>query len=399
MSDSNKTALVLLAGGSGNRMLGQVEDKILAHLAGKPVFAWSLDAFREADCIDCWIIVHRDEQQRASLQRLVDELIPQCPVFWVEGGKERADSVRNGLACLPKSISRVLIHDAARPLVQTDLIHQTLAALNEAPGAVPAHPVVDTIKQIPQNNASLNDALELKTLDRKRLWAMETPQAFQRQWIEKAYSAAQGELTDDASAIEAIGGRIRLIHNTRPNPKLTTPADFQMMEHMLKPQKPNLPLTRIGFGYDIHRFAEGRPLVLGGVTIPSPKGLDGHSDADVLTHAIADAIFGAVGLPDIGVWFANDDPEIAGIDSLRILAKAVAEAARIGFGVGNVDCALIAEFPKISPHLQAMKERLAPVLGVDTGSVGIKATTQEQIGALGQGAGIAAHAVVLLSRN
>lgn len=156
---------------------------------------------------------------------------------------------------------------------------------------------------------------------------------------------------------------------------------------------------RVGFGYDIHPFAEGRPLVLGGVTIPSPRGLAGHSDADVLTHALADAILGASGLPDIGHYFPNFDPTIKGIDSQKILVRAVTEAAERGYVIGNVDLTLIAESPKIAPHLTAIKERLGKSLGIAPGEIGLKATTNEKLGSLGRNEGIAAHAVVLLMRR
>jgi 2-C-methyl-D-erythritol 2,4-cyclodiphosphate synthase len=156
---------------------------------------------------------------------------------------------------------------------------------------------------------------------------------------------------------------------------------------------------RIGFGYDIHPFAEGRPLVLGGVTIPAPRGLAGHSDADVLSHALADALLGACGLPDIGHFFPNTDPSIKGIDSQKIIRRAVAEAHSRLYRVGNVDLTLIAESPKIAPHLDAMKARLAESLGIAPAEIGLKATTNERLGSLGRNEGIAAHAVVLLLRN
>lgn len=377
-------------------MRGEVDDKLLAPLGGKSVFAWNLQAFQQANCIDTWIIVHRDASQRSALSEFATAKLPEADIRWAKGGSSRADSVRNGLAQLPADTTQVLIHDAARPLIRATGIQDVCTELKRHPAVVLAHPVVDTIKQLPPGSQPANQALPLETLDRSRLWAMETPQGFERSLICRAYREAEGTLTDDASAVEAIGTKVQLIANPHPNPKLTTPADLPLMEHLLGQQSPPQARMRIGYGYDIHRFVEGRPLILGGVEIPSPKGLDGHSDADVLVHALADAIFGACGLPDIGVWFANDDPDIAGIDSLKILAKAVDEAAKQGLCVGNIDSALIAEFPKISPHLESMKKRLAPVLKVETSAIGIKATTQERIGALGQGAGIAAQAVVLL---
>jgi 2-C-methyl-D-erythritol 2,4-cyclodiphosphate synthase len=196
---------------------------------------------------------------------------------------------------------------------------------------------------------------------------------------------------------------VRLVENTQPNPKITLPADLHWLQSGIMQQTqlasdpsahPSVP--RIGHGYDVHRFVAGRPLVLGGVHVPHTHGLDGHSDADVVSHALADAILGALALPDIGHLFPNTDPAIRGIDSQLIVQQAVAEAATRGWRVGNADISIIAEQPKIGPHIAAMRQRLAASLGVDGSVVGIKATTHEQIGDLGRGVGIAAMAVVLL---
>lgn len=373
-------------------------DKILLPLGGQPVFARTVSAFHASGCVDEWVIVYRDAAQEQALRSCLVGDFPIERTRWTTGGSSRAESVRNGLAQLSTDITRVLIHDGARPLIRLETIAALCRALESAPAVITAHRSVDTIKRVPDPDTITQCPQELETLPRETLWAMETPQGFERELICRAYRDAAGDLSDDAAAVEALGQPVQLLENPYPNPKLTTPEDLHLMESLLDTRTALSPDIRIGFGYDIHRFAEGRRLVLGGVEIPSPKGLDGHSDADVLVHALADAVLGACGLSDIGTWFPNDDPSIAGIDSIEILAKAIDEAQKQGFGVGNVDAALIAESPKISPHLEAMKQRLAPILGVELNAVGIKATTHERIGALGRGEGIAAQAVVLLTR-
>lgn len=389
---------ILLAGGTGSRMGDVSADKILLEINGRPVFSHVLKAFHESETQDGLIVVARDQEQQRQLAAIVAREAVSLPVYHALGGSERAISVRNGLACLPPETRFVSIHDCARPAVTPASLKALRAALLQANGAVSlAHRITDTVRQFASDPVLGPASGQL--LAREKLWAMETPQAFPRTLIERAHRLCTLPVTDDLAAVEALGEPVLLVESPHPNPKLTRPADIPFLTSLLsrQPMNASQPPFRTGLGYDIHRLVEGRPLVLGGVTIPAPFGLEGHSDADVLTHAIADALLGGSGLPDIGHYFPNTDASIEGIDSQEILARAIRETSRMGYRLLNVDATLIAEKPRLAPWLEAMKERLSGTLGLAPSCIGIKATTQEGIGALGKGDGIAAHAVATLS--
>lgn len=393
-----KHVAILLAGGSGSRMGSSVEDKILVEVAGRPVFAHVLSSFIASGIYDALIIVARDNRQRKELAALFKAEKAKPEVYFTLGGKERQDSVTAGLEMVPSRTDWVTIHDCARPAVTPktlQAVHKSLLAMRCAVSL--AHRVSDTIRSF--DAAPVDQPGRGQLLDREKLWAMETPQAFPRALIDKAHAQLKDSVTDDIAAVEALGEPVLLIESREPNPKLTRPADFALLENILtKNAMTDQPKTqiRVGLGYDIHRLKPGLPLVLGGVEIESDVGLEGHSDADVLAHAIADAILGGCGLPDIGHYFPNTDPSIAGISSMEILKHARREAKKAGMQVVNVDATLIAEQPKVAPYVARMKTVLAKKLKLQPMDIGIKATTQERIGALGQSAGIAAHAVATL---
>ena len=378
-----------------------VEDKILLKIGGRSVFAHVLRAFAKSQTQDALIVVTRDDLQRRALAAIVEEEDPGIPVFFTLGGDQRQESVCQGLDLLPSSVRFVTIHDCARPAVTPASIvclRKTVEATGRACSL--AHRVTDTIRQF--TGDPTKQALDAVLLDRDRLWAMETPQAFPRDLIERAHATLTGKVTDDLAAVEALGEPILLLESSHPNPKLTRPADLPLLEILLTQNtmsfSSRFPPIRIGHGYDIHRLEAGLPLILGGVPVRSEAGLVGHSDADVLSHAIADAILGAAGLPDIGHYFPNTDPAIKGISSLEILKRALAEAGVLGWRLVNIDATLIAEKPKVAPYVERMKRQLSMTLNIPGSDIGIKATTQEKIGALGRAAGIAAHAVVCLGR-
>jgi len=395
-----KHVAVLLAGGSSSRMGHSVDDKILTEIAGRSVFAHVIEAFHQSGIADGLVVVAHDDRQRRKLDAIYRESKSNLPLLLTLGGRERQDSVRAGLDLLPSEAEWIYIHDCARPAISPASLQALRKALLESRGAVAmAHRVADTIRRFDEDPTRA--ALRGSIVPRETLWAMETPQAFPRSLIEEAHDSLNVAVTDDLAAVEALGHPVRLVESLDPNPKLTRPADLFILESILQRRLDmNNQLrspVRVGCGYDIHRLQEGIPLILGGVPIRSDVGLVGHSDADVLTHAIADAILGGAGLPDIGHYFPNTDPEIEGISSQEILKKAVAEADSAGYQLVNIDSTLIAEKPKISPYLDRMKAQLARSTGLAPDAIGIKATTQEKIGALGQGSGIAAHAVVCLS--
>lgn len=389
---------ILLAGGSGNRMGQSVEDKILFEVAGRPVFAHVLEAFAKSASHDAFVIVYRDDVQRKALKAIASASPLKGPFFYTVGGNTRVESVRQGLNLLPSATQWVTIHDCARPATDPNAIRELNRILRETNGPVSlAHRATDTLRQFAEDPSRKPAAGTC--LQRDRIWAMETPQGFPRKQLEDLHQTMPAEATDDISAFENAGIPISIVESHSPNPKLTRPADLPLLEKLLatKNMQPQAPLNfRVGLGYDIHRLKEGLPLVLGGVKITSDCGLEGHSDADVLVHALSDAILGSVGLPDIGHFFPNNDPTIEGISSLKILERCIAEAQGQGFRILNCDASLIAEKPRIGPYIAQMKSTLAGCMGIDPKRIGIKATTQEGIGALGQAKGIAAHAVVMM---
>jgi 2-C-methyl-D-erythritol 4-phosphate cytidylyltransferase/2-C-methyl-D-erythritol 2,4-cyclodiphosphate synthase len=325
-------------------------------------------------------------------QARVAELLAGLPILPpVAGGATRAASVRAGLeALVGDPPAAVLVHDAARPVVPEGTIPALLAALADAPGAIPAQPVTDTLKR------GTAGAI-VETVPREGLFRAQTPQAFRYAALAAAHAAGDEGATDDAALLEAAGQRVALVPGGEANIKITWPEDLTRVEAHLSPRL----IPRMGTGFDVHRLVEGRPLILCGVTVPHALGLDGHSDADVGIHALCDAIYGALAEGDIGRWFPPSEAEWKDADSARFLRHAAGRIAARGGVLANADVTLICERPKIAPHAQAMRARLAELLGVDIEAVSVKATTTERLGFPGRGEGIAAQAaaVVLVPSN
>jgi len=311
----------------------------------------------------------------------------------VAGGERRQDSVARAFARVPDSADLVVIHDAARPLVSQDLIARTLDAAAAHGAAIAALPATDTVKQ------SNREGVIIGTLPRSEIYLAQTPQAFRRRVLQDALASAHaGDATDEATLAERAGHPVHLVTGDARNVKVTTPDDLDAAERFLG--RGHDPLTiRIGVGYDLHRLVAGRPLVLGGVRIPFEKGLLGHSDADAVCHAVTDAILGAAGAGDIGRHFPDTDPAWKDADSLVLLTRAAAIVRAGGFAVANVDVVVIAERPKLVPHLAGMCAALARALGVDDSRVSVKGKTNEGVGAEGAGDAIAVHAVALVARQ
>jgi len=306
----------------------------------------------------------------------------------VAGGATRQESVWAGLRELSAGMDCVLIHDAARPFVGPRLIEACAAAARAYGAAVAAVPVTDTLKLAVGK-------LVRGQVDRGDLWAAQTPQGFRVEVITQAYEQAQRQgtvATDDAALVEASGHPVRLVMGSPRNIKITYPEDLELAETLVRAQA-SCAQMRCGVGYDVHRLVEGRRLVLGGVEFPGPRGLEGHSDADVLTHAICDALLGAAGLGDIGQHFPDSDPRWAGADSVELLRQAAAIAAAAGFRVVNVDAVVVAEEPRIAGHVARMRERLGAALGVAPEMVSVKGKTGEGLGFIGAREGIASHAI------
>ena len=378
-------AAVIVAAGSATRMQGI--DKMLVPLAGVPVVLRSVRALAASDCIDSLVLVTRAELME-TLRTLCAEV--SKPVTIVVGGASRPESVLAGLAALPEGTELAAIHDGARPLVTQAVIAEAVEAAGRCGAAAPAVPVHDTIKQA-------ENGLVRATPERKTLFAVQTPQVFDVKLLKTVLRAAMERgiaLTDDCSAVEAAGKPVVLTQGCEENLKITTPVDLTLAEAILKRRK----TMRIGHGYDVHRLTEGRRLILGGVEIPFERGLDGHSDADVLVHALMDALLGAAGLRDIGVLFPDNDPAYKNISSMLLLDRVMQTLERAGYAVGNVDVTVLAQRPKLKNYIPVMRENLARAMKIPLDCVNIKATTEEGLGFTGSGEGIACHAVCLLER-
>ena len=316
------------------------------------------------------------------------------------GGATRAASVRAGLDALRRRGASdsdwVLVHDAARCLVQPAWVDRLIDACRDDPvGGLLALPLADTLKQADVQ------ARSQATVDRGHKWLAQTPQMFRLGLLARALDAAGDAVTDEASAIEALGLAPRLVPGDADNFKLTWPEDFARAERALAARHTGGSMTtlRIGEGWDVHALVAGRPLVLGGVTVPHTHGLDGHSDADALAHAITDALLGAAGLGDIGRHFPDTDPGFKGADSMVLLAEAARRVREAGHEIGNVDSTVVAQAPRLAPHIPAMRERLAQVLGLPADRVNVKAKTAEKMGPVGEFRAIEARATCLLLRR
>ncbi len=377
------TAVIIVAAGRGSRMGGDVP-KQWQSLTGQPVLAHTLTAFAGFPVV---LVIHPDDQSRANALDL------RSGVQLVDGGASRGASVLAGLQALEGSgVTRVLIHDGARPLVSKALIDRLIAALDSHDAAAPALPVTDAL----WHGA---DGLVTGTQDRDGLFRAQTPQAFCFAPILAAHRAHPGGAADDVEVARAAGLDVAIVEGEETNLKLTYPGDFARAEAILKGRKMEMrPDFRLGNGYDVHAFCDGDHVWLCGIRVPHEKGLLGHSDADVGMHALTDAIYGALAMGDIGRHFPPIDPQWKGAASHVFLTHAIGLARSHGYDLGNCDVTLVCERPKIGPHAVAMQSELARILGVDAGRVSVKATTSERLGFTGREEGIAALATALLVR-
>ena len=373
---TQKTAVALIvAAGSGSRMGGDIP-KQYRPIAGKAVLAHAVDALISHPAIDAVRVVVGDGQQHLAQQALANRPVGELIV----GGLERADSVRAGLGALEADI--VLVHDAARPFCPHDVIDRLLAALDHAEGAVPVLALADTLARA---GATLGDPV-----DRQGLVRVQTPQAFNYASLVEAYGQWSGPSpTDESTVLRAAGREVAVVEGNPMLEKLTTEADWQRAEVW---QSARL-VPRTGMGFDVHAFSGAGPIMIGGISIPHERGLAGHSDADVVLHAITDALLGAAALGDIGTHFPPSDLRWKGADSSIFLAHAAQVLRAAGGTIDFVDCTVICEAPKIGPHRDAIRSRVAEIIGLPPGSVSIKATTTERLGFTGRREGIAAQAV------
>ena len=367
---------MIVAGGAGLRA-GGGEPKQWRRLSGKPVARWSAEAFAAAGAVEVVVVAPVGDARAA-------EVLAGLPVRLVTGGAERIDSVRAGLDALREPADAVLIHDAARPFVSQAQIAALLAALETADGALPALTVSDTLKRA-------EDGWVTATASREGLWRAQTPQAFRLPAIRAAYAAWSGLApTDDAAVLEAAGGRVVLTPGDPALMKVTHPEDFPMAEALAGSAR----ITRVGQGFDAHVFGEGTSMWLCGVEIAADRTLLAHSDGDAGLHALTDALLGAIGEGDIGDHFPPTDAKWKGAASDQFLLHAVQLMRAKGGRLVNADITLICEKPKVKPHREAMRMRVAELLDLPLDRVSVKATTMEKMGFTGREEGLAASAVV-----
>ena len=394
---NNELVCIIAAAGMGKR-LGLGYNKNYACIRGIPILVRSLHQMSQVPGLDLALVAVAPGEEEGARQLLEEWQPRQFPnLSWniVTGGKERQYSVANALARLPENTQWVAVHDGARPFADPELIQRVWDKARETGAAVAAVPCKDTIKM-----ADLEKSVE-RTLDRSRLWAVQTPQIFRPGLLREGFSLAREQhldVTDDASLVEALRKKVALVMGSYDNRKIATPEDLDWAQDLAARREGKNMEFRIGSGYDVHRLVEGRPLILCGVTVPWDKGLDGHSDADVALHALMDALLGAAGMGDIGRLFPDTDDAYLGADSRNLLAAVLEKLRAAGWQVNNVDVTIIAQRPKLAPYEPAMLENLLTDLGLPRDAVNVKATTTEKLGFTGRGEGIAAEAVASLTR-
>lgn len=375
------TTAIIVAAGRGTRAGGALP-KQWQDLAGKRIAAHAMERFASHPAVTELVLVLHPED-------IETDHWPRTPTATVvKGGNTRAASVQAGLRAVSDTTTQVLIHDAARPLVSSEIIDRILAALQDYEGAAPAVAVTDTLWHGAKSRVT-------GIQDRHGLYRAQTPQGFHLAALLAAHGQATGTETDDVAVARAAGMDVAIVDGDEDNIKITTPADFARAERLMGPTMD----IRCGNGYDVHRFGEGDHVWLCGVQVPHTRSLQGHSDADVGMHAVTDAIYGALGKGDIGQHFPPSDPQWKGAASHIFLKHAVALATELGFRIGNVDCTLVCEYPKIGPHQDAMKAVMGAYMNLESDRISVKATTSERLGFTGREEGIASIATVTLIKT
>jgi 2-C-methyl-D-erythritol 4-phosphate cytidylyltransferase/2-C-methyl-D-erythritol 2,4-cyclodiphosphate synthase len=375
---------IIAAGGRGQRFGGE-QPKQLQRVGGRTLLERSVAIFVGHPAVNEVIVA------------VPDEILANPPAYLtnnvrlVAGGPRRQDSVANAFAAANERSTVIVIHDAARPFASADLVTRTIEAAARSGAALAALPARDTVKRA-------EGRVVAETLPRESIYLAQTPQAFRRDVLQRALGlAARGEMdvTDEATLAERAGDCVTLVEGEPTNIKITTPDDLPIAEAIAHGRSAGV-AGRAGIGYDLHRLVEGRPLILGGVTIPFDRGLAGHSDADAVCHAITEAMLGAAAAGDIGRHFPDTDPRWKGVSSLDLLRRAAGLLRERGLAIANVDASVIAERPKLAPYIDAMRANVAAAIGIAVDCVSIKGKTNEGIGEIGRGEAIAAHAIAFI---
>ncbi len=379
----NRTfSAIITAAGSGTRMN---KDKMLMPLLGKSVISHTVEIFKNCGFFDEIIVL-----ASANNIKEISELLPDVTV--TEGGATRGESVVCGLEKAKSEF--VLIHDGARPLITKDIIEKTAEECILSGCAAVGVTPKDTVK-------TAFDGVITDTVPRENCILIQTPQGFKRDELMTAYEKHGTGETDDCGVMEKMGAKIKIVEGSYENLKLTTPEDVLTAEKILAKRagKKEVCPMRIGTGFDTHRLTEGRDLIIGGVTIPYEKGLLGHSDADVLIHAVIDSLLGAAALGDIGTHFPDTDEKYKGISSMKLLSHTAELVEKAGYKIGNIDTTLIAQAPKMAPYIKEMEKNLASALKIDISCVSVKAKSNEKMGFTGRGEGMEARAIALIYKG
>lgn len=397
----SKVAAIIPAAGSGTRMGHAVPKQFLA-LAGIPVLIHTLRVFAQSDSVGLIVVVVPPERC-AWAEDMIRQYRLAKVYKVIKGGRLRRDSVLAGLESLPPEVDIVLVHDGVRPFVPVSLVESCIQEAGKSGAAIAAVPTKDTLKAVS------HEMVIESTINRDGIWQAQTPQVFKKALLAEAYSRAAAmddfNVTDEAALLELLGHPVKVITGSESNIKITHQEDLILARAILmeRESEKKLPEERSrycsGYGYDAHRLVEGRPLILGGERIPHDKGLLGHSDADVLTHAFCDALLGAAGAGDIGAHFPDTDEKFKDMSSLQILADVIEIIAGRGYVLLNADITTVAQTPKLSPYFAAMKENLAAACNVNPVCINLKATTTEKMGFEGREEGMSAHAVVMLQKG
>lgn len=379
---------IILAAGQGSRMCSDITKQKM-NICGKSVIWRAVDVFNRSSEIDSIVVVCREEE----IEWMKDEL---CRDFnkihaIVVGGKTRAESARCGFNAILDNTTFVAIHDGARCLVTEKIVSSVLDKAIDFGAATAASAATDTIKIIDEYYAVK------ETVPRNQVMAVQTPQIFSKEIYSKALESniIDLQITDDNMLVESIGQKVYCVDTGKDNIKITTPGDIKYAEYIIEGRSVVNDI-RVGHGYDVHRLTENRRLIIGGVDIPYDKGLLGHSDADVLTHAIMDALLGACGLGDIGRHFPDSSNSYKDISSLVLLRTVKELVEKQGYSVSNIDATLVMQKPKIAPYIEMMVDNISEILGIERGRINIKATTEEKLGFTGREEGVSAHAVATL---
>lgn len=389
---NKSVAAVILAAGVGSRMRSD-KTKQKIEILGKSVLLRTLEAFDKCSIVSSITLVIRSGEEDFARCESVGI---KKPLNIVLGGDTRAESARLGFLAIPDGSEYVAIHDAARCLITDNMIKSVAEAAFSCGAATASAKSFDTLKRVDA------DGFITATLDRSEIIRVQTPQIFSVPIYKKALESARIDagITDDNMLVEGIGQRIRCVDTGSTNIKITEPSDIPLAVSILQNESESVASMdiRVGHGYDVHRFASGRDLIIGGVNIPHDVGLLGHSDADVLIHAVMDALLGAAALGDIGKHFPDTSDEFRGISSMHLLARVKKLLDENGYKVSNVDATLVMQKPKIAPYIAKMRENIAFALSVDVSAVNVKATTEEKLGFTGACEGAAAHAVALIQK-